>query len=300
MPTYRNGRLLSVTRRGRDGAGAMYDADQYAAALITEGLADSTIRNYRCLYQRWIDWCITEDHSPADPNPHTVRAWSRTVHGSRAMLAQAAAMISHLCRIHDIENLSSCIPVPREPRRASKALDADKAAKLEAHAHTAGLAGSATLLGLYTAARRSEIAGMQWKYVTITEEKGRLGGSLTFWRPKNRDWHTVPLNPVLAQHLQARHTSEQWLFPGRHGGHVAPAQIWRWCTKVAEDAGVGHVTPHVWRHTCLSMANDESGDLRATMDLAGHTSPEVTARYTRVGGQRLQNVVNMLDYRNVS
>lgn len=203
------------------------------------------------------------------------------------MRAQARAAIGHAADLYGLDRPDGAIPVPREPRRPSRALSPADAATLEAAAHTAGLAGTAVLIGLYTAARRSEIAGMEWSRITDQ--------TVTFWRPKTKDWHTVPLHPALAEHLEQRR-GEGWVFPGRWGGHVSPAQVWRWACQVSEDAGLGRVTPHVWRHTCLTTANDASRDLRAAQELAGHTDPAVTARYTRVGADRLARVVNLLDY----
>lgn len=269
----------------------MYDADEYAAWLITQELADNTVRNYRCLYQRWLDWCATHDRAPDLLHPADVREWSRSVHGSRSMLAQARAAIGHAAELHgvDVEH-AQAIPVPTAPRNHTRALSPSDAAQLEAHAHNAGLAGTAVLVGLYTAARRIEIAGMTWDGIDL--DRGRL----SYDRPKHRDRHTIPLHPVLAEHLSRRMTDERWLFPGRWGGHVSPATIWRWVLDVAEDAGVGRVKPHELRATCLTEANDRSGDLRAVQHLAGHSSPNTTAIYTRVYQERLGKVVNMLDY----
>lgn len=274
----------------------MIDADQYAAHLVMLGLADSTVRAYRSLFQRWLDWAIT-DGGDGVPDPVGVRAWSRTIHGSRAMLGQASAMIGHLCRVLDVDDCSGAIPLPRHPSTPSRALDRDKAAALETAAHQAGIAGTAVLVGLYTAARRGEIAGMEWENVTITvdTDEPTYGGFIRWWRPKVRDWHEIPLHPVLAEHLVQRR-SGRWLFPGRYGGHVSPAQIWKWVGEVAEQAGVGKVTPHVLRHTSITTVNDISGDLRAAQLIAGHTDPSITARYSRVDAERLARVVSMVDY----
>lgn len=292
MPTYRDprSRCVASSRRGKPGAGDMYDADQYAAVLIMRGLSDSTVRNYRCLYQRWLDWCITVDTDSANPDATQVRAWSKTIHGSRSMLAQASAMMGHLCELLDVPSVQNAIPVPRAPRGQSRALSIEDAMKLEAAAHYAGTGGTAVLVGLYTAARRGEIAGMEWEHVDFQ------GGRIRWWRPKVRDWHTVPLHPVLAEHLEQR-VGGQWLFPGRYGGHVSPAQVWRWVLDVADQAGIGKVTPHQLRHTSITTAHDASHDLRAAQDLAGHEDPSVTVRYTRKNEERLREVVSMIDYR---
>lgn len=62
--------------------GDWHDADEFAAYLVTEGLADNSIRNYRCLYQRWVDWCVTTENRPTRTRSQSVRGRRRsTRHG---------------------------------------------------------------------------------------------------------------------------------------------------------------------------------------------------------------------------
>lgn len=266
--------------------------DQFCAYLALQGLSDATLRNYRALYVRWLDWCATEGRNPTWPDPLAVRAWSKTVKGSRSMIDQARAMVGHMCRALQVDEVQAAIPVPPDRKmRAYRGLEHDVAVALAATAETAGLAGTAVLVALYTSARRGEVASLAWHRVDFDR---RL---VTLERPKVRDLHTVPLHTRLVEHLAVRHLpGDYWVFPGRHGGHVSPATIWRWVDQVAEQAGVGHVTPHQLRHTSLTEANDATGDLRAVQDMAGHSDPSVTARYTRQSEQRLRAAVESLDF----
>lgn len=268
------------------------DVDQFTAYLIMEGKSDNTLRAYRALYVRWVDWCITEGRDPMRPDPLAVRAWSRTVKSSRSMLAQASAMMGHLCRCLETDEVQDAIPVPPDRRTATyRGIEHDQAVTLARHAETAGRGGTAVLVGLYTFARVSEIASLAWARVDFDRMQ------LLLKRPKNRDTHDVPLHTRLAEHLAPRHIpGELWVFPGRWGGHASPATVREWMIRVADDAGVGHVTPHQLRHTSLTEANDNTGDLRAVQDLAGHRSPEETARYTRSSDRRKRAAVESLDY----
>lgn len=87
-----------------------------------------------------------------------------------------------------------------------------------------------------------------------------------------------------------------WVFPGRWGGHVSPAQIWTWVKTVSEDAGLGKVTPHMLRRTALTEINEVTGDLRAAQLFAGHAKPETTALYTRVSERRLTAAADALSW----
>lgn len=280
------------SKRTTTGPTVKLDAETFCAFLAMQGRADGTIRVYRALYLRWCDWSRAHGRDPERPDPLAVRAWATLLPGTASTRAQARAVIGHVCAALEVEDVSGAIPVPRDPRRRSRALEPARAYALEAQSHHAGLKGTAVLVGLYTAARRSEIASLAWSRVDFARER------LTVWRPKTRDWHTVAMHPVLAAHLEPRRVDgDMWVFPGRHGGHVAPATIWAWVIDVAEAAGIGRVTPHELRHTCLTEANDATGDLRATQELAGHTNPAQTAMYTRVTDDRLRRAVRAVTYR---
>lgn len=271
--------------------GTLMDQEQFTAYLAMQGMAEQTIRNYRAMMQRWCDWAVTNHRDPMHPDPLSARAFAAGLTGTRSLQAHARATIGHLCRALDVEDVSPAIPLPRQPRRQPRGLSAEHAHALAVQAQTSGLAGLAVMVGLYTAARRSEIANLSWRHIDLEAR------TLTLDRPKTRDLHTVPLHPHLAKMLDARRVpGELWVFPGRYGGHVAPVTVWEWVMEVALEAGVGHVTPHQLRHTALTVANDTTGDLRAVQDLAGHTDPSVTARYTRASSEALSRVVAALDY----
>ena len=72
--------------------------------------------------------------------------------------------------------------------------------------------------------------------------------------------------------------------------------MWIWVRKVSNAAGISDVSPHQLRHTALATTNDNLGDLRAVMEFARHTRPEVTAGYTRTTKRQLEMVVGSLDY----
>jgi integrase len=289
----------SLTPRNLQPTGRLFlalDADQFAAHLVMQGLAENSIRCYRACYCRWCAWAIANDRDPHQPDPLSVRAWSSQLVGSRSVIAHARATIGHLCAALGVDDVSAAIPLPRQPRRPSnRALDHDRAVRLAETSLRMGLKGTAVLVGLYSFARREEIASLAWENVRFE------ASAITFVRSKNRDIHTVPLHPALHDHLyQLWVPGERWVFPGRHGGHVAPATIWQWVLDVAEGAGIGRVTPHQLRHTALTDAYEASRDLRAVQDLAGHTDPSVTARYTRRDGAAMAAAVGSLNYEDVS
>ena len=69
----------------------MINRDQFAAYLVLNECADNTVRNYSAMFVRWCDWAIAHDYDPAAPDALAVRAWSKTINGTRSSLAHARA-----------------------------------------------------------------------------------------------------------------------------------------------------------------------------------------------------------------
>lgn len=267
----------------------MLDREQFAAYLALNEKADATIRNYTAMLVRWNDWAIAHDRDPEHPDALAVRAWSKTVNGTRSSLAHARATIGHLCTVLEVADVSTAIPLPRQPHTAKCALPHDQAVTLHLHAHRCGLKGLAVLVALYTTARPSEVASLAWKHVDFARSK------VTLTRPKVRDRHTIDLAEPLAELLHARYVpGELWVFPGRWGGHLTPTTIWAWTREVAADAGVGHVTPRALRHTSITEAYEATGDVFAVQHLAGHTKTETTLGYVRLSDRRMRGAVDGL------
>lgn len=268
----------------------MLTPDQFAAHLILQDCADNTIRNYRPMFIRWVDWATAEGRNPWRPDPLAVRAWSKTINGTRSSLAHARSTIKHLCAALEINDVSDAIPLPRQPTQRRSALPHKDAVALHRQALKHGHKGTAVLVALYTSARTSEIASLAWRDIEFGTSK------LTLTRAKVRDRHRIDMSPTLAEHLQKRWMAgETWVFPGRWGGHVSPATIWQWTLDVAVEAGLGHVTPRDLRHTSITQAYEATGDLLAVQALAGHTRPETTMGYVRLSDQRAQAAVLALD-----
>lgn len=257
--------------------------------LHQQGLANNTIRIYLAAWRRW------EDHTQQPDRLDTteLRAWSDTLPKSHGTRSHARSTIKHAAHVLGVPGTPwEAVRVPAPPRRRSRAVTHLQAQELVRTAmHHGGREGTATLCAMFTAARRSEVAQMRWDGVDFE------AGTIKFWRPKNRDWHTVPLHPVLGEWLAERQLpGETWVFPGRNGGHITPSLVASWIKEVAALAGIPRFTSHLCRHTALTEAYDGTGDLRAAQELAGHASPVHTAMYSRVSAQRLMDAVAALDW----
>jgi integrase/recombinase XerD len=149
--------------------------------------------------------------------------------------------------------------------------------------------GTAVLFGMYLALRRTEIACAEWS---------RFSSDLNWYTVtgKGDKTATLPVHSVLRDELGSVDRSGRWVFEGRFGSHVTPATIWSWSKEVAAAAGIEEFTTHQLRHTALTTANDNLGDLRAVQTFARHKHPDQTAGYTRTKQTRLREVSDSLDY----
>lgn len=194
------------------------------------------------------------------------------------------------------------VRVPPKPRFACRAREDDEAKRLAdaAYKWDSGGEGVATLLGLYAALRRFEIAKVRWS--DIDDGWLRIFG-------KGQTVNEIPLHPRVVERLEWWRTAEpdpnlsrtkpgaEFVFQGRYPGRpVTPPTIWDWVKKVAVEAGVKNLTTHQLRHTALATLNDRTGDLRGTQQFGRHADPATTVLYTRVNRDRLLKMVGVMEW----
>lgn len=93
----------------------------------------------------------------------------------------------------------------------------------------------------------------------------------------------IPTELVVTIHLWMR-GGQGWLFPGRVGGHMAPASVGRLISRGL----AGKWTAHPLRHRYATDAYAGSHDLAAVQELLGHENPETTRIYVEVGRDALR------------
>jgi integrase/recombinase XerD len=267
--------------------------EEYREHLIGQGLSPRTVHIYVTLVAHADQW-MHDQH-------HTTLAWAAPSHiadyatghvtFSHSSRGQAAAAFRHYW---DLTGRTSppvkAIRVPPQPEMVCRAVDDIEARALTKTAIGWRPKGTAVLFGLYLALRRTEIATAEWSRFTDDLQWYTVTG-------KGAKTETLPVHPVLRDELAARNTNDtRWVFPGRFGGHVTPATIWTWSKEVAAAAGIDVFTTHQLRHTALTTANDNTGDLRAVQTFARHKNPDQTAGYTRTKQTKLREVSDALDY----
>ena len=264
---------------------------QLSDRLYARGLTRSTVRDYMAAIATADEWCREQGWTLRTAPGSVMVRFFTTLPPSWATRKRYRAAITHYWKITRRPNAPyGALPLPRKPRGECRALSADDAARLFSVARDwDGPEGLAVLLGLCMALRRFEIA----KVHRSDFKSGMLrivgkGGSVA----------SLPVPTTLVEPIKAclRSSPEGWLFPGRFGdGPVTPMTITNYVADVARAAGV-QCTPHQLRHTALATLNDETGDLRATMEFARHRSPETTLIYTRTLKSKLEGMAESLTY----
>ena len=132
-----------------------------------------------------------------------------------------------------------------------------------------------------TAARGSEICGMNWQGV-------RWGASrLLYWSPKVSRWFDSPLHQKAVSGLQrllrgcGEFSPTGPIFRSQKGGALTTSGLRDLFKKLARDAGIdpARVHPHVFRATRLTHLIEAGHSLAIVQRLAGHRSVTTTQRY---------------------
>lgn len=145
-------------------------------------------------------------------------------------------------------------------------------------------------LMLHAGLRVGEVCALQREDVKISERKGLV----RVRSGKGNKFRQVPLNKT------ARAVISRWmemnpegpLFPGPTGEPIKPRTVFNFVTEYAYQAHLEDVTPHTLRHCFCKNLVDLGVPIDQVAMLAGHSSLDVTKRYTAPSIDDLQAAVD--------
>jgi integrase/recombinase XerC len=268
------------------------NSEQLLEAMLSRGYSRKTCHHYVNTIRRFKVLCeragVDLDVATAI-QISTLSANVRHSGSSRNLLRSALGAYYKCLGRFDSPHLAVFVP-KRAPMRCRALSDSD-AARLAHHAAASHDApGLAVLLGLYCGLRRGEIAALR------VGDLSNDGWATVTGKGRTRQVPVPALVRIRWIEVAGPRYEHARLFAGRWGEDPCGATIWNWVREVSIAAGIGTVATHVLRHTALATALDNSHDIRAVQELAGHADPNTTAGYTRVKTDRLVAVSNGIKY----
>jgi len=95
---------------------------------------------------------------------------------------------------------------------------------------------------------------------------------------------------AIKRYLATRDDSLPWLFVSARGQPLTRQGVNYLIAQAAKRAKLGHVHPHMMRHSCGYYLANKGVDFRTAQDFLGHRDPKHTTRYTRVAGRRFEGL----------
>lgn len=264
------------------------------------GLSANTAEAYVRDARQLAGWC--DGFAIVDPDEVTLQVLRRYIAGlrrdglARSSIARKRASLrsffAHLLRrgmvSHDPAVL---LDTPKLDRRLPKVLRRDQVDALLRTPDTDGLGlrDRAILELLYASgARVSELTGLDLPAVDLPQGRVRLHG-------KGDKQRLVPLGEpavnALRRWLEVRPAGDdQAVFLTAKGQRLDRSAVYRMVRAAGMAAGVGHVTPHLLRHSYATHLLEGGADLRSVQELLGHVALATTQTYTHVSRAHLRSV----------
>jgi type 1 fimbriae regulatory protein FimB len=113
----------------------------------------------------------------------------------------------------------------------------------------------------------------------------RMKGSLSTEQPIAGDEMRA-----MKRYLATRDDRLPWLFVSERQTALTRQAVNYLVAEAGRRAGLGHVHPHMLRHSTGFYLADQGTDTRTVQDYLGHRDPKHTTRYTRISGKRFEGL----------
>lgn len=146
-------------------------------------------------------------------------------------------------------------------------------------------------LMLHASLRVGELCSLKREDIQLFPRGGRVAVT-----GKGNKYREVPLNSTIRKILYRWFEENPGgpLFPNRYGGAISTRGVFKLVAEYAYQAKLEGVTPHTLRHTFCKNAIDMGIPIDLVAVMAGHSSLDVTKRYTAPSQDDLQAAVERL------
>lgn len=251
--------------------------EAYCGWLGAGGQSPNTIRLRRCQVKLM---ARSVGVSPWEVSTSQLVEWLRTDRWSaatRSSMREAARGFFEWARVAGLVDASPAVDLPSVRVRVGTPRPTPAVVVLKALESADDLERLAIYFAMYAGLRRMEIAKVHTD--DIADGTLHVVG-------KGGKHRLIPVHPMLHTELEAAIARRSllgrrysgWLFPSPRGGHFTAGCIGK---RISDQLPEGWTT-HTLRHRFASQAYAVHRDLRAVQELLGHSSPEMTARYTAV------------------
>lgn len=146
-----------------------------------------------------------------------------------------------------------------------------------------------TGLMLHAGLRVSEICALSRDDLQVGERAGKV----TIRQGKGNKYREVPLNATIRKILSRwlEENPEGPLFPNHHGNPISARGVRHLISQYAYKAKLEGVSPHTFRHTFCKNLIDLGVPIDQVAAMAGHSSLDITKRYTAPSMADLQAAV---------
>lgn len=279
---------------------------------IEAGLAPATLEAYAHDLRMLVEDLRAEGVSgPRGVQPAHLHAHVRSLHRERGL--QPSSIARHLAAIRVFfrflfanglvpEEPTKFLETPTRWKRLPNVLSPSKMRRLvEAPSAEHGrlwLRDRAMLELMYAAGlRASEVGALKLRDynptlgVLLVNGKGGKQRIVPIGAPAKEALasYLEELRPTLARHDDAR--DGHHLLLSNSGRPLERVAVWQIVGRVANRAGLGHVHPHMLRHSFATHLLIGGADLRAVQELLGHSDIATTQIYTHVDRTQLREVV---------
>jgi len=272
---------------------------------VERGLSPNTLTAYRTDLSKLSGFARTCDKDLLSLQSDDLATFLRSLH-KRGLdpksIARALVAVRGLYRFllqdgHLKLDPSSNLEAPKSWQALPRFLAADEVESLLCAPVTStdlGLRDKAMLEVLYAAGLRvSELVGLAASnldldlgFLTVFGKGGKeravpLGLSAVEWTKKY-----IAIRP----RLLARAAPTAALFITDAGRALSRQAFWRIVVSYGEKAGIGHITPHLLRHSFATHLLENGADLRSVQMMLGHSDISTTQIYTHITNERLREI----------